>query len=217
MGIRKVNSMKELKIITYFPRSHFWKLWEKRIPEVILTETDDKATSEHFYLNGTLKRKYIKWSNGDSIEKKYLSTGRLFEETDRKGNEIRYILIGERNEIICDERINEKTRTETHYYPNGKLKMRHSRKTGEYEEWTDTGVLKKKGRWCYTNGRPADLKDKFARFETGNMRIKEQDEQRQEYIDVIDTINSLPVTSGRQIAKRALVREYRKSLCKERN
>ena len=68
--------MKEKKIIAYFPRSHFWKLWEKRKVKVILTETDEKVTSKNFRVDGTLKRNYIHWSNGNSLEQFYFPNGR---------------------------------------------------------------------------------------------------------------------------------------------
>ena len=49
------------------------------------------------------------------------------------------------------------------------------------------------------------------------MRVKQKDEQRQEYNEAIDAINILPATPGRKIAKHALAREYRKSIQKTRN
>ncbi len=204
--------MKEKKIIAYFPRSHFWKLWEKRKVKVILTETDEKVTSKNFRIDGTLKRDYVRWKNGKKIEKIYFPNGKLMEETDENGDEIRELKWDENGNMTLDRRVNRKTQIETQYHPNGKLKIRHDRKTGEYEEWAPNGILKKKGYWLKIwDGRVARLDDSFAGFETGNMRIKLEDERRQEYNEAIDAINILPATPGRKIAKEALAREYKKT------
>ena len=209
--------MKEKKIIAYFPRSHFWKLWEKRQVLVILTETDKKITSQNFYKSGILQREYLKWENGNSVEKLYFPDGQLRERTSVSGHRIRQIHRDENGNMLLDKRVNERTQIETHYHPNGKLKIRHDRKTGEYEEWAPNGILKKKGRWLNRTGGLSELSDPFARFETGNMRVKQKDERRQEYNEAIDAINILPATPGRKIAKQALVKEYRKSMQKTRD
>ena len=210
--------MKEKKIIAYFPRSHFWKLWEKRKVKVILTETDEKVTSKNFRVDGTLKRSYIRWENGKSVEQFYYPNGKLLKEVNEIiEDEIHQIQLDENGNITLDKRVNGRTQIETHYHPNGKLKIRHDCKTGEYEEWAPNGVLKKKGRWLNRTGGIAELSNPFAGFETGNMRIKQQDELRQEYNEVIDTINNLPPTAGRKIAKHTLAKEYRKSIQKTRD
>lgn len=209
--------MKEKKIIAYFPRSHFWKLWEKRKVKVILTETDEKVTSKNFRVDGTLKREYLRWKNGNSVEKLYFPDGQLRERTSVSGHRIRQIHRDENGNMLLDKRVNERTQIETHYHPNGKLKIRHDRKTGEYEEWSPKGILKKKGRWLNRDGGIAALSNFFAGFETGNMRVKLKDEQRQEYNEAIDAINILPATPGRKIAKQALVKEYKKALYKTRD
>ena len=210
--------MKEKKIIAYFPRSHFWKLWEKRKVEVILTETDEKVTSKNFRVDGTLKRAYIHWKNGNSTEQFYFPDGKLLKEVNETvGDETRQIQWDENGNMLLDKRVNKRTQIETHYHPNGKLKIRHDRKTGEYEEWAPNGILKKKGRWLNRSGGIAELSNFFAGFETGNMRVKQKDEQRQEYNEAIDAINILPATPGRKIAKQALVKEYKKALYKTRD
>ena len=209
--------MKEKKIIAYFPRSHFWKLWEKRKVKVILTETDEKVTSKNFRVDGTLKRNYIRWKNGNSVEQIYFPNEKLKEATDKNEDEIRQIQWDENGNMLLDKRINERTQIETHYHPNGKLKIRHDRKTGSYEEWAPNGILKKKGRWLNRTGGIAELSNSFAGFETGNMRMKQQNELRQEYNEVIDAINNLPPTAGRKIAKQVLVKEYKKALYKTRD
>ena len=210
--------MKEKKIIAYFPRSHFWKLWEKRKVKVILTETDEKVTSKNFRVDGTLKRSYIRWENGKSVEQFYYPNGKLLKEVNEIiEDEIHQIQLDENGNITLDKRVNERTQIETHYHPNGKLKIRHDRKTGEYEEWAPNGILKKKGRWLNRNGGIAELSNPFAGFETGNMRVKQKDERRQEYNEAIDAINILPATPGRKIAKRVLVKEYKKALYKTRD
>ena len=209
--------MKEKKIIGYFPRSHFWKIWEKRKVKVILTETNEKVASKNFRIDGTLKRAYIHWKNGNSTEQFYFPDGKLLKEVNETvGDETRQIQWDENGNMLLDRRVNEKTQIETHYHPNGKLKIRHDRKTGEYEEWVPNGILKKKGRWLNRTGGKAELSDYFAGFETGNMRTKKQDEVRQEYNEVIDAINNLPPTAGRKIAKHALAKEYRKGISKTR-
>lgn len=209
--------MKEKKIIAYFPRSHFWKLWEKRKVNVILTETDEKVTSKNFRVDGTLKRSYIRWENGKSVEQFYYPNGKLLKEVNEIiEDEIHQIQLDENGNMLLDKRINERTQIETHYHPNGKLKIRHDRKTGEYEAWAQNGILKKKGRWLNRTGGIAELSDPFARFETGNMRVKQKDERRQEYNEAIDAINILPATPGRKIAKETLAHEYRKNMAKTR-
>ena len=205
------------QIIAYYPRSRFWKFWEKRKILAVLTKTDKQVTSKSFYPDGTLKRNYIRWSNGNSLEQFYFPNGKLKEATDKNEDEIHQIQWDENGNMLLDKRINERTQIETHYHPNGKLKIRHDRKTGEYEEWAENGVLKKKGRWLNRSGGIAELSNSFAGFETGNMRVKQKDEQRQEYNEAIDAINILPATPGRKIAKHALAREYRKSIQKTRN
>ena len=210
--------MKESKIVGYFPRRHFWKIWEKRKIQVILTETDEMVTSKNFRIDGTLKREYVRWKNGKKIEKIYFPNGKLMEETDENGDEIRELKWDENGNMTLDRRVNRKTQIETQYHPNGKLKIQHNRKTGEYEEWAENGILKKKGYWLKIwDGRVARLDDSFAGFETGNMRIKLEDERRQEYNEAIDAINILPATPGRKIAKQALVKEYKKALYKTRD
>ena len=210
--------MKEKKIIAYFPRSHFWKLWEKQKVKVILTETDEKVTSKNFRVDGTLKRSYIRWENGKSVEQFYYPNGKLLKEVNEIiEDEIHQIQLDENGNITLDKRVNERTQIETHYHPNGKLKIRHDRKTGEYEEWAPNGILKKKGRWLNRNGGIAELSNPFAGFETGNMRVKQKDERRQEYNEAIDAINILPATPGRKIAKQVLVKEYKKALYKTRD
>ena len=210
--------MKEKKIIAYFPRRHFWKFWEKRKVEVILTETDEKVTSKNFRVDGTLKRSYIRWENGKSVEQFYYPNGKLLKEVNEIiEDEIHQIQLDKNGNITLDKRVNERTQIETHYHPNGKLKIRHDRKTGEYEEWAPNGILKKKGRWLNRNGGIAELSNSFAGFETGNMRVKQKDERRQEYNEAIDAINILPATPGRKIAKQALVKEYKKALYKTRD
>lgn len=209
--------MKEKKIIAYFPRSHFWKLWEKRKVKVILTETDEKVTSQNFYKSGILQREYLRWKNGNSVEKLYFPDGQLRERTSVSGHSIRQIHRDENGNMLLDKRVNERTQIETHYHPNGKLKIRHDRKTGEYEEWAPNGILKKKGRWLNRTGGRAELSNPFAGFETGNMRTKKQDERRQEYNEAIDAINNLPPTAGRKIAKETLAHEYRKNMAKTRD
>ena len=139
------------------------------------------------------------------------------EATDKNEDEIHQIQWDENGNMLLDKRINERTQIETHYHPNGKLKIRHDRKTGEYEEWAPNGILKKKGRWLNRSGGIAELSNSFAGFETGNMRVKQKDEQRQEYNEAIDAINILPATPGRKIAKQALVKEYKKALYKTRD
>ena len=208
--------MKEKKIIAYFPRSHFWKIWEKRQISVILTETNKKVTSQNFYKSGILQREYLKWKNGNLVEKLYFPDGQLRERTSVSGHRIRQIHRDENGNMLLDKRVNERTQIETHYHPNGKLKIRHDRKTGEYEEWAPNGILKKKGRWLNRSGGIAELSNSFAGFETGNMRVKQKDEQRQEYNEAIDAINILPATPGRKIAKEVLVKEYRKAMAKIR-
>ena len=52
---------RKTQIITYYPRSHFWKFWEKRPILAILTETDKRVTSKNFYPDGALRRNYIRW------------------------------------------------------------------------------------------------------------------------------------------------------------
>ena len=209
--------MKEKKIIAYFPRSHFWKIWEKRQISVILTETNKKVTSQNFYKSGILQREYLKWKNGNLVEKLYFPDGQLRERTSVSGHRIRQIHRDENGNMLLDKRVNERTQIETHYHPNGKLKIRHDRKTGEYEEWAPNGILKKKGRWLNRSGGIAELSNSFAGFETGNMRVKQKDEQRQEYNEAIDAINILPATPGRKIAKEVLVKEYKKALYKTRD
>lgn len=208
--------MKEKKIIAYFPRSHFWKIWEKRQISVILTETNKKVTSQNFYKSGILQREYLKWKNGNLVEKLYFPDGQLRERTSVSGHRIRQIHRDENGNMLLDKRVNERTQIETHYHPNGKLKIRHDRKTGEYEEWAPNGILKKKGRWLNRSGGIAELSNSFAGFETGNMRVKRNDERRQEYNEAIDAINILPATPGRKIAKEVLVKEYRKAMAKIR-
>ena len=208
--------MKEKKIIAYFPRSHFWKIWEKRQISVILTETNKKVTSQNFYKSGILQREYLKWKNGNLVEKLYFPDGQLRERTSVSGHRIRQIHRDENGNMLLDKRVNERTQIETHYHPNGKLKIRHDRKTGEYEDWAPNGILKKKGRWLNRSGGIAELSNSFAGFETGNMRVKRNDERRQEYNEAIDAINILPATPGRKIAKEVLVKEYRKAMAKIR-
>ena len=158
--------MKEKKIIGYFPRSHFWKIWEKRKVKVILTETNEKVASKNFRIDGTLKRAYIHWKNGNSTEQFYFPDGKLLKEVNETvGDETRQIQWDENGNMLLDRRVNEKTQIETHYHPNGKLKIRHDRKTGEYEEWSPKGILKKKGRWLNRTGGIAELSDFFAGFE----------------------------------------------------
>ena len=209
--------MKEKKRIAYFPRSHFWKIWEKRQISVILTETNKKVTSQNFYKSGILQREYLKWKNGNLVEKLYFPDGQLRERTSVSGHRIRQIHRDENGNMLLDKRVNERTQIETHYHPNGKLKIRHDRKTGEYEEWAPNGILKKKGRWLNRSGGIAELSNSFAGFETGNMRVKQKDERRQEYNEAIDAINILPATPGRKIAKEVLVKEYKKALYKTRD
>ena len=154
--------------------------------------------------------------NGNTVEQIFYPNGTYKEVNEILGDKIRKILWDENGNMLLDKRINERTRIETHYHPNGKLKIRHDRKTGEYEEWAPNGILKKKGRWLNRTGGIAELSNYFAGFETGNMRIKQQDELRQEYNEVIDAINNLPPTAGRKIAKHALAKEYRKGISKTR-
>lgn len=205
------------QIIAYYPRSRFWKFWEKRKILAVLTKTDKQVTSKSFYPDGTLKRNYIRWKNGNTVEQIYFPNGTYNKVNEIIGDQIREILWNENGNMLLDKRINERTQIETHYHPNGKLKIRHDRKTGEYEEWAENGVLKKKGRWLNRSGGIAELSNSFAGFETGNMRVKQKDEQRQEYNEAIDAINILPATPGRKIAKHALAREYRKSIQKTRD
>jgi antitoxin component YwqK of YwqJK toxin-antitoxin module len=205
------------QIIAYYPRSRFWKFWEKRKILAVLTKTNKRVTSKSFYPDGTLKRNYIRWKNGNTVEQIYFPNGTYNKVNEIIGDQIREILWNENGKMILHKRLNQKTQIETQYHPNGQLKMRHDRKTGSYEEWAENGVLKKKGRWLNRTGGIAELSNPFAGFETGNMRIKQQDELRQEYNEVIDAINNLPATAGRKIAKHALAREYRKSIQKTRN
>ncbi len=205
------------QIIAYYPRSRFWKFWEKRKILAVLTKTDKQVTSKSFYPDGTLKRNYIHWSNGNSLEQFYFPNGKLKEATDKNEDEIHQIQWDENGNMLLDKRLNQKTQIETQYHPNGQLKIRHDRKTGSYEKWAENGVLKKKGRWLNRSGGIAELSNSFAGFETGNMRVKQKDEQRQEYNEAIDAINILPATPGRKIAKHALAREYRKSIQKTRD
>ena len=204
------------KIIAYYPRSHFWRIWEKRQIMVILTETKEKVTSQNFYKSGILQREYLRWKDGDSAERFYFPDGKLMEQITVCGDEERQIQWDEKGNVALEKRVNERTQIETHYHPNGKVKMRHDRKTGTYEEWSENGVLKKKGRWLNRSGGIAELSNPFAVFETGNMRTKRNDERRQEYNDALETINILAPTAGRKIAKEVLVKEYRKAMAKIR-
>ena len=204
------------QIITYYPRSRFWKIWEKRQILVILTETNKKVTAQNFYKSGILQREYLRWKSGNSIEQTYFPNGSRKAVNETLGDQMREIQWDQNGNMLLHKRINERTQTETHYHPNGKLKIRHDRKTGEYEEWAPNGILKKKGRWLNRTGGRAELSNPFAGFETGNMRTKKQDEVRQEYNEVIDVINNLPPTAGRKIAKETLAHEYRKNMAKTR-
>ena len=207
---------RKTQIITYYPRSHFWKFWEKRPILAILTKTDKRITSKNFYPDGALRRNYVRWKNGNTVEQIFYPNGTYKEVNEILGDKIRKILWDENGKMILQKRTNKKTQIETQYHPNGSLKIRHDRKTGEYEEWAPNGILKKKGRWLNRDGGIAELSNYFAGFETGNMRTKKQDEVRQEYNEVIDTINNLPPTAGRKIAKHALTREYKKGISKTR-
>ena len=205
--------MKKPKISRdYFPRQHFWKFWEKKKVSDVLIETDTAVTVRNFYEDGTLKREYIRCNNGDEQEKTYFANGQIRTEISVKNDETRCVRWDENGNMLVDNRVNDKSQIETLFHPNGRLKIKHNRQTGHYEEWTDTGILKKKGLWVNKYGGLAEsLGDFDSRFETGNMHQKYKDEQRQEYNEVIDSINELPSTVGRKIAKEALAKAFQEN------
>jgi len=201
----------ERKTVCYYPRSRFWKFWEKRKPLFIVIRTGNESLAKSFFKDGALRRLYFRRENGFSLERIYFPNGCPQESTMHSPDKTRYVTWDENGQMILDKREDKKAQVETHYHPNGLLKMRHNRRTGAYEEWTETGVLKKRGLWLDERNNPTDLGMVCSRFVTGNMCEKEKDELRQEYNEAIDSINYLPPTAGRKTAKKALAREYRKA------
>ena len=92
------------KIIAYYPRSRFWKIWEKRQIMVILTETKEKVTSQNFYKSGILQREYLRWKDGDSAERFYFPDGKLMEQITVCGDEERQIQWDEKGNVALDKR-----------------------------------------------------------------------------------------------------------------
>lgn len=199
--------------IDYYPRrGSFWKFWEKRQASRIATWTKDgdrsqeeityfledgsKAkhivnltkggiisyTSEDYYPNGQICRQY---SSDPYIEKVFYENGRL-------------------EKVITSD-------TETRYFESGKVKSVRTNTSqenvAEYVEYTEEGILKKKGYVYAPLGFSGPL-----HFRTGNMEEKRKDGLRQKLNVTIDSLNrNMPATEERKIAKREIVKAYRKS------
>ena len=219
--------MKERKKITYYPRSHFWKFWEKRQIEMIKTVSDEKKVYTRFLRNGTMSGQSIRWNNGDEEDVSYHENGQKYVRSLLNSEGTRWTQWDENGKVVHDEGFDKKTDTQTYYHPNGTVYIRHNRTTGSVEMFTADGKLKRKGRWVNRDGSLAStLNTCGSEFETGNMRQKLRDATRQEYNKAIDAINKLPETrvcyfedeslekvkNAKKVAKEALAKAYKEDL-----
>ena len=200
--------------IDYFPRGNFWKFWEKRKASRIVTWTKDgdrsqeeithfledgskqdhivyltkggitSYTSEYYYPNGQIRRQY---SSDPFIDKVFYENGMLKKVKNSD--------------------------TETCYFESGKVQSVRTKTSqkgvDEYVEYTEKGILKKKG---YIKAPHGFAEGSLQHFITGNMEEKGRDGLRQKPNAAIDSLNrNMPATEERKIAKREIVKAYRKS------
>ena len=200
--------------IDYYPRrGSFWKFWEKRKVSQITTWTKDGDRSQeevtHFRSDGSIQRHgvYLKDGKGSITSytlEEYYPGGQYSQYSSDPYIEKVFYENGRLEKVITSD-------TETRYFESGKVKSVRTntsqKNVAEYVEYTEEGILKKKG-YVYA---PVGFRGPL-HFITGNMEEKGKDGLRQKLNVTIDNLNrNMPATEERKIAKREIVKAYRKS------
>ena len=202
--------MKE--ITRYYPRKPFWAFWKKRQVEYTRSISDTEMISQSFTPQGYPEYMKICKKNGDREYIFYHQNGQMKCRTIDNKREHSFIKWDESGKVLENYKFYNDTEIETHFHPNGKIKIQYNHSTGAYEEFFMDGKLKRKGLWLRQDGTvPFSFTACGSRFETGNMRSKLQDQERQDYNYAIGAINELPPSVGRKIAKEALLKTFKDS------
>lgn len=202
--------------IDYFPRENFWKFWEKRKASQIITWTKDGDGSQmevtHFRADGSKQDHYVylkdeKGHITSFTEEEYYPNGQIYRQfsSDPFIDKAFY-----ENGKLAKVRTRD---TETRYFESGKVQSVRTntpqKGVAKYVEYTEKGILKKKG---YINAPHGFEEGSSQHFITGNMEENGKDGHRQILNVTIDSLNrDMPATEERKIAKREIVKAYRKS------
>ena len=202
--------------IDYFPRENFWKFWEKRKASQIITWMKDSDGSQqeitHFREDGSKRAHYVylkdeKGCITSFTEEEYYPNGQIYRQFSSDPYiEKAFYENGKLKKVRTGD-------TETRYFESGKVQSVRintpQKGVAKYVEYTEKGILKKKG---YINAPHGFEEGSSPHFITGNMEEKGKDGLRQILNGTIRDLNrDMPATEERKIAKREIVKAYHRS------